>query len=97
MDVSLGIDAQTAYEYELITEETYRDLIKRLEAQFQAAGRENLNLLGHHLLLSMNPDGKLKTGKSGQPAAVVCNFELIRTLSWPGCSSAPSPRPSRLE
>jgi hypothetical protein len=26
----------------------------------------------------MNPDGKLKTSESGQPAAVVCNFELIR-------------------
>jgi hypothetical protein len=86
VDVSLSIDAQTAYEYELMTEETYRDLIKRLEAQFQAAGWENLNLLGHHLLLSMNPDGKLKTGESGQPAAVVCNFELIRAARH-----APSP------
>ncbi|MGD0946045.1 MAG: hypothetical protein ABSA52_01335 [Candidatus Binatia bacterium] len=78
VDVSLSIDAQTAYEYELITEETYRELIKGLEAQFQAAGWENLNLLGHHLLLSMNPDGKLKADESGQPVAVVCNFELIR-------------------
>jgi hypothetical protein len=36
--------------------------------------------------LSMNPDGKLKTGESGQPAAVVCNFELIRAARhapWP--------------
>jgi hypothetical protein len=95
--VTTALSAQTAYEYELITEETYRDLIKRLEAQFQAAGLENLNLLGHHLLLSMNPDGKLKTGEHGQPAAVVCNFELIRALNRPGCFSAPSPRPSRLE
>jgi hypothetical protein len=44
----------------------------------------------------MNPDGKLKAGESGQPAAVVCNFELIRALNRPGCSSAPSPRPNRL-
>ena len=86
VDVSLSIDAQTAYEYELITEETYGELIKGLKAQFQAAGWENLNLLGHHLLLSMNPDGKLKTGESGQPAAVVCNFELIRAVRH-----APSP------
>jgi len=91
VDVHLCIDAQTAFEYELMTEETYRDLIKRLEAQFQAAGWENLNLLGHHLLLSMNPDGKLKTGEQGHPVAVVCNFELTRALNKPGCSSVPSP------
>jgi hypothetical protein len=79
-DVRLCIDAQTAYEYGLMNEEDYRDLIRRLEGKLAAAGWEQLNLAGHHLLLSMNPDGKLTLDEGGQLAVVVCNFELVRTL-----------------
>jgi hypothetical protein len=37
-------------------------------------------MVGHHLLLSMNPDGRLKLDERGRSLLVVCNFELIRAL-----------------
>ncbi len=80
VEISLCIDAQTAYDYELMSEETYRELIKQLEEKLKAAGWQQLSLVGHHLLLSMSPDGKLRLDERGRPALVVCNFELIRAL-----------------
>jgi hypothetical protein len=80
VEVSLCIDAQTAYEYELMSEETYRELIEQLEEKLRATGWEQLSMVGHHLLLSMNPDGRLKLDERGRSLLVVCNFELIRAL-----------------
>ena len=77
VDVSLCIDAQTAYERKLMTEEAYRDVVSRLNGKLRAGGWRMLNLVGHHLLLSMTPDGALTTDAHGQPSVVVCNFELI--------------------
>jgi hypothetical protein len=42
-----------------------------------------LNLAGHHLLLSMNPDGKLKVTADDQLTVVLCSFELLRGLCEP--------------
>ncbi len=94
VDVRLCVDAQTAYEYELLSERAYRDLIERLREKLEIAGWEMLNLEGHHLLLSMNPDGKLRAAGSGPLTVVVCSFELVHALCGP-VSSAPQGAPPR--
>ncbi len=77
VDVSLCIDAQTAYEHGLISEAAYRDLVTSLNGRLRAGGWRMLNLVGHHVLLSMTPDGELATDAHHQPSALLCNFELI--------------------
>ncbi|MBI5503275.1 MAG: hypothetical protein HY899_00625 [Deltaproteobacteria bacterium] len=80
IDVSLCVDAQTAYEHRLIGEQAYQSLLRRLEERLAIAGARMLNVAGHHLLLSMHPDGRLNLDEDGQPAVVVCNFEFIRDV-----------------
>lgn len=80
IDVSLCIDAHTAHERRLLDDEAYQALLRRLEDRLGAAGSRMLNLAGHHLLLSMHPDGRINLDEHGQPAVVVCNFEFIREL-----------------
>ncbi|MHC4445550.1 MAG: hypothetical protein ACYTF1_13290 [Planctomycetota bacterium] len=78
LEVTLSIDALSAHKHKVIDEGVYRDVIKAMEARLQANGCERLNLSGNHLLLSMNPDGKLKTGERGELEIMLCNFDLIR-------------------
>lgn len=83
LEVRLCIDAHTAYEYQLLSEERYRGFIVRLEERLKTAGWVALGLVGHHLLLSMDPDGNIRSDEHGMPAAVICNFELMRALEGP--------------
>ena len=83
VDVRLCIDAHTAYEYQLLSEERYREFIACLQEHLRAAGWTSLNLAGHHLLLSIDADGHMRVDGHGRPAAVICNFELMRALDRP--------------
>ena len=83
VEVSLSIDALTAYDYGLLPAEEYRRLTARLDERLRAVDCEALDLAGNHLLLSMNPDGQLKTNEAGEIEVALCNFELIRGLYRP--------------
>jgi hypothetical protein len=76
LDVTLCIDALTAYEAGLIEESVYRDLLHRVNGKLSLAGFEALDLTGNHLLLAMNPDGVLRTDNDGELEFTMCNFEL---------------------
>ena len=76
--ITLSADALTVYDYGLIDEAGYRAMIQRAENKIRHAGCEPLNLSGNHLLLSLNPDGVLRTNEIGKPLMCLCNFELIR-------------------
>ncbi len=80
VEISLCIDALTAYEYELLTEAAFRRLTARLDERLRAVDCEALDLAGNHLLLSMNPDGRLRSTETGDLEVSLCNFELIRGL-----------------
>jgi hypothetical protein len=83
MEVSLGIDALTAFEFGRLTATTYRELIRRLDARLRAVDCEMLNLGGQHLLLSLGTDGRFREDEHGQIAVTLCNFEFIRGLYRP--------------
>jgi hypothetical protein len=82
-EVLLGIDALTAYDYDLLPDEEYQRVIKRLDERLRAADCECLDLSGTHILLSMSPDGRFVRGATGEIATTLCNFELIRGLYRP--------------
>jgi hypothetical protein len=83
VEVTLCIDALTAYDYGLLTAEAYRRVTARLDERLRAVDCEALDLAGNHLLLSMNPDGQLKANAAGEIEVALCNFELIRGLYRP--------------
>jgi hypothetical protein len=82
-ELVLGIDALTAYEYELLPHEAYERLIRRLDQRLRGADCEALELAGYHLLLGMNPDGDFRRDAAGEIAVTLCNFELVRGLYRP--------------
>jgi hypothetical protein len=83
LQITLSIDALTAYEYGLLDDSAYHALVERLAARLQAVDCEKLDLQGKHLLLSMNLDGEFHLDSSGECAVTLCNFELIRGLYRP--------------
>lgn len=80
IDVRLCIDAQTAFEYGVLSEERYGELIDRVAERMRAAGWEHLTLVGHHLLLSMAAKGVLRVDEDQVPSVVLCNFECVRRV-----------------
>lgn len=78
LDLRLCIDAQSTYEYGLLSEQAYAQLIQQLDARLRLAGWESLNLAAHHLLLSMTPRGILGCEHDGELHVVLCNFEFAR-------------------
>jgi len=77
-EVVWSIDALTAYEYHLIDESLYRTIVEREKERLDAAGFDAANLGGNHLLLTMTPEGQIKTDDLGQLQVNLCNFELLR-------------------
>ncbi len=79
-EVTLSVNALSAYEAEVLSQDDYRQLIERQAQRMELAGFEPLNLKGHHLLLTVNPDGSLLRDRAGRIACTLCNFELVRML-----------------
>jgi hypothetical protein len=76
--VALGLDALTAYDYDLLSEYAYRDLIGRLDSKLDALGCEKLDLSGNDVLLLMEPSGKFCATRGGNLSVTLCSFELLR-------------------
>jgi hypothetical protein len=81
--VVLSLDGIRAYEYGLLDEERYRRLVHHVGDKLRAADFEALNLSGHHILLTLDIDGRFLEDEQGLPRAVLCNLELIRGLYRP--------------
>uniref|UniRef100_A0A832HZS4 Uncharacterized protein n=1 Tax=Eiseniibacteriota bacterium TaxID=2212470 RepID=A0A832HZS4_UNCEI len=81
--VILGLDALTAYEYGLLDDEDYRAVVRRMDERLRAADFEKLDPNGRHLLLTMDPDGRIVRTDSGEVLTVLCNFALVRSLYRP--------------
>jgi len=77
LKVSMCLDALSAHEYSLLSEQQYRQLIENLQARLADVGGEILNCTGSHILLSMDPDGRFALDPDGEPRVTLCNFELM--------------------
>lgn len=79
-EIRLTIDALSAYDHGLLAQQDYVELIRRVETKLRAVDCEKLDPNGRHLLLSMDPDGRMRRDADGELHAVLCNFVLIRGL-----------------
>jgi len=78
LEVTLAVNALSAFDVGLLTEAQYRELIEHQTDRLTGLGFEPLHLRGHHLLLAIHPDGTIKKDNHGQIDATLCNFELIQ-------------------
>ena len=81
--VVLSLDALSALEFDLIDEPTYLAILRRMTERLRAADFEKLDPSGRHLLLTVDPDGRIRRDASGEPHAVLCNFALVHGLYRP--------------
>ena len=78
-----SLDALTAYDYGLLPEAEYLDVMKRTDERLRAADCEKLDPNGRHLLLAVDSDGRLVRDPDGAARVVLCNFALIHGLYRP--------------
>ena len=83
LEVTWCMSALAAHEHSLMDEEAYCDLIERMRERLRAAGCEALDLSGRHLLLSLNPDGRIARDRDGKFEVCLCNFALIHPTFGP--------------
>jgi hypothetical protein len=76
-----GVDALTAYREGRLTQKAYLRLMRAIKKRLAAAGIEDLNLSGTHLLLSVDQSGQLATDREGLPLVRIRNFELLKRLA----------------
>ena len=76
--VLTSIDALTAYDYGLLDEASYREIVERTSARLREVDCALLDPSGKHLLLSMDPDGTFIVDETGHAAVTLCNFELLQ-------------------
>lgn len=81
--VVLSLDALTALEFDLIGEELYLAILRRMAERLRAVDFEKLDPSGRHLLLTVDPDGRVRRDASGEAHAVLCNFALVHGLYRP--------------
>ena len=75
------VDAQQASVMGLITDEQLRQTIERQRQALAAAGYEDVNLKGDHILLSFIPGGAIKRDAGGEFELRQCNLEMVRRLN----------------
>jgi hypothetical protein len=76
--VYTGIDALAAYREGRLTQRDYVWLMREMKKRLAAAGIEDFNLRGNHLLLSIDRRQKLAVDEKGLPLVRICNFELLK-------------------
>ena len=73
-----GVDALLTYRRGLLDKRTYKQLMQRTKKRLAAAGIEDLNSRGNHILLSVDNSGQLVKDLRGRLEIRICNFELLR-------------------
>ena len=81
--VPFSVDALTAFEYGLLDDDAYRRALALMEARLRAVDCEVLNPTGKHLLLSIDPEGRIARDRRGEIRMTLCNFEMVRGLYRP--------------
>jgi len=76
-----GVDALTAYREGRLTQRAYLRVMRTTKKRLAAAGIEDLNLRGDHLLLSVDRSDQLATDQDGLPLIRIRNFELFRRIA----------------
>jgi len=74
------IDARQACAIGIIDARELEQIIERQRASLAAAGFEDVNLAGDHILLSYIPGGSIKRDETGQYELRHCNMEMVRRL-----------------
>jgi len=73
-----GIDALAAYREGRLTQRNYVRVMRAVKQRLAAAGVEDLNLRGNHLLMSIDRQEQLALDEKGLPLVRICNFELLK-------------------
>jgi len=76
--VTLSVNGYRAFELRLLNMDEYLAMIQHTQERLLQHGYEPLNLKGDHLLLSLDPDGRVKRDAEGHIEIVLCKFEQIR-------------------
>jgi hypothetical protein len=76
--VALAMDALTAYEYQILKEDSYQGILRRLAGKLEALGCQKLDLSGNDVILLLGLDGLFLTGADGLITGTLCSFELVR-------------------
>ena len=77
-----GVNLQQALDDRLITADEFHGLMQRARLELAAAGFEDLNAEPTHWLLSLTPQNELIRNENGTPALRMCNFGLVRRISY---------------
>ena len=77
-EVTISIDANRAYRRNILKRRHYKRLLNCFSKRIKEHGYEALDLGGEHILLNMDPDGRLMYDSDNNLEMVICNFELIK-------------------
>jgi hypothetical protein len=83
MRLRFSLDALTAFEYGLIDETAYLELIGRMNDRLRTVDFETLDPSGRHLLLGLDECGRVLLDAAGEIHMALCNFSLIRGMYRP--------------
>ena len=76
-----GINAANALRRGIITGTEYESLMLRVRQLLAGHGMENPTLKGNHVLLTLDPRGKLMRDAGGELDVRLCNFETMRRIA----------------
>jgi hypothetical protein len=80
VELTIAIDAQRAFEHELMARDEYRALLDDHTARLRSVGFDPLDLHGDHILLTAGLDGILHRDAAGELMVTHCNFDLVRRM-----------------
>jgi hypothetical protein len=75
-----SLNALSAYRQGVISEVTYFAVMEKIRDKMIELGVEDLNLRGTHILLALNDNREIVTGKDRLPVTRICNFELLKRI-----------------
>ena len=74
-----------AAQRELITFEQIPIFITRMQTLLGSLGYHSVGLSGHHMLLTIGPDGQIMRGADDLYETRLCNFEFVHKLPESSC------------
>jgi hypothetical protein len=77
----MPIDAMQACSKGIITPADLEEIVTRQRQSLAAAGFEDVNLKGDHVLLSFRTGGTLKRDAAGKIELRHCNMEMVRRIN----------------
>jgi hypothetical protein len=75
------VDLSRAAYQGIIDESTCRKLLAGVKDKLRKAGYDGSLLKANDVLLAVDSDGRIMNNRSGEPEAILCNFELVWKIS----------------